>query len=289
MIITIEEKSGFCYGVVRVIKIAEELLQKGEEVWCLEQIVHNEAEVGRLEKMGMKFISHNDLPGLKNTKLLIRAHGEPPSTYETARKNNLEIIEGTCPIVQKLQKKIKIGFTESDKENEILIIYGKPEHPEVIGLIGQTNSRAAIIKNLEEAENVPLKPKVILYAQTTMNTYDYDKIISVLQERVNNLHGELVVNKTICSHVSHRRPGLEKFAREYDVIIFVGGSRSSNARSLFEVCKQVNNKCYFISDVSEINCDWFTGASTTGICGATSTPDWQLQQVADEIRKLCEQ
>jgi len=288
MNITIEENSGFCYGVVRVIGMAEEILRNGEEIWCLEQIVHNEAEVERLEKSGMKFISHDDLPGLKNTTLLIRAHGEPPSTYEIAGKNNLMIIEGTCPIVQKLQKKIKDGFKLLDQNNEMVVIFGKPDHPEVIGLMGQTENKAVVIRNSEEARTIPLKQKIVLFSQTTMNTHDYKEVIEILRTRLKKINGELNINKTICSHVAHRRPGLEKFAAENDVIIFVGGKRSSNARSLFEVCKLINNNTYFISDVSEINCSWFIGASSTGICGATSTPDWQLQQVAGEIRKLCE-
>ena len=286
MNISIEKKSGFCYGVIRVIEMAEEHLRNGEEVWCLGQIVHNEAEVGRLEGLGMKFIEHKDLPDIKNVKLLIRAHGEPPSTYETARRNNLEIIEGTCPIVQRLQKKIRTGFNEADKENEMVIIYGKEDHPEVIGLMGQTNNEALIINSPDEANSIPLKQKVILYSQTTMDIFDYETIISRLQARLAETGGELFVNKTICGHVSHRRPGLEKFASDNDVIIFAGGKKSSNARYLFNVCKSANDRSYFVSDAGEIKKEWFTGAASTGICGATSTPAWQLKQIADLISQI---
>lgn len=287
MEINIEEQSGFCYGVVRIINIAEELLKKGEEVWCLGQIVHNEAEVDRLSKLGMKFIEHKDLPNLKNAKLLIRAHGEPPSTYEIARKNKLEIIEGTCPIVRKLQHKIKSEYTESNKEDEMMIIFGKAEHPEVIGLTGQTDNKAYVIKNSEEAKTIALKKVIRLFSQTTMSKSEYEKIGEILKKRAEEAGGTLIVSNSICGHVSRRNPGLEKFSSNNDVIVFVGGKNSSNARSLYNICKAVNKNSHFVSHISELNKDWFKNAESTGICGATSTPEWQLKQIAEKIAELC--
>ncbi len=287
MIINIEEQSGFCYGVVRIIKIAEELLKKGEEVWCLGQIVHNEAEVDRLSKLGMKFIDHEHLNSLKNTKLLIRAHGEPPATYEIARNNKLEIIEGTCPIVRKLQQKIKSEFTVANNEDEMVIIFGKAEHPEVIGLKGQTNDMAVVIKSPDEAKSLPLKKINRLFSQTTMSKSEYETIIEILKKRAEDSGSTLIISNSICGHVSRRKPGLEKFSAENDVIVFVGGKNSSNAKSLYEICKSVNTNTHFVSNVSEINKEWFKNANSTGISGATSTPEWQLQQIAEKIQEIC--
>lgn len=286
MKITIEDKSGFCYGVVRVIGIAEELLQQGEEVWCLGQIVHNEAEVSRLTELGMKFIEHKDLENLHDVKLLIRAHGEPPSTYEIAKRNNLRIIEGTCPIVKRLQKKILESYTQQDNTNLTIIIFGKENHPEVIGLNGQTNNQSYIISTPEESIEVPLKKDVLLYSQTTMDAVEFDKIASILSNRLAEFGGNLILNKTICGHVSHRQPGLIEFARENDIIIFVGGKKSSNAKVLFEVCKNTNSNSFFISDVGELKKEWLEKAQSVGICGATSTPAWQLEQVAKKLKDL---
>jgi 4-hydroxy-3-methylbut-2-en-1-yl diphosphate reductase len=279
MIITIEEKSGFCYGVVRVIELAEKLLIKGEKIYCLGQIVHNEEEVNRLSGLGMVFIEHKDLSKIKNAKLLIRAHGEPPSTYETARKNNLEIIEGTCPIVLKLQDKIKKQYSSDSP----IIIFGKAEHPEVIGLKGQTGGECYVISSPQEAENIPLGKKAALFSQTTMDSNEFDLISEILQRRMDLIKGSLLIKKTICGHVSHRKPNLEEFSKQNDVIIFVGGLHSSNAKYLYKICKDANPNSFFISRSADIKNEWFTKAHTVGICGATSTPSWQLKAVADEI------
>jgi 4-hydroxy-3-methylbut-2-en-1-yl diphosphate reductase len=286
MKITIEDKSGFCYGVVRVIGIAEELLQQGEEVWCLGQIVHNEAEVNRLTELGMKFIEHKDLESLHDVKLLIRAHGEPPSTYEIAKRNNLRIIEGTCPIVKRLQKKILESYTQQDNTNLTIIIFGKENHPEVIGLNGQTNNQSYIVGSPEEATEVPLKKDVLLFSQTTMNAEEFDKIASILSSRLAGSGGNLILNKSICGHVSHRQPGLIRFARENDIIIFVGGKKSSNAKVLFEVCKNINSNSFFISEVGDLKSEWLENAKSAGVCGATSTPGWQLEEVALKLKEI---
>jgi 4-hydroxy-3-methylbut-2-en-1-yl diphosphate reductase len=286
MKISIDTNSGFCYGVVRVIRMAEELLKNGEAVWCLGQIVHNEEEVKRLEQLGMKFIDHKDLPNLRNALLIVRAHGEPPSTYEIAKENNLKIVEGTCPIVQKLQKKIKTEFEQEEEENHSIIIFGKENHPEVISLMGQINDKAIVIRNVEEAKSIPLKKNAALFSQTTMDSIEFSRIASILQERVSANGGMLKLNNTICGHVSHRKPGLVKFSKENDVIVFVGGKKSSNAKVLFEICKSTNEKSYFISTPDEIQPEWFDLAASTGISGATSTPVWQLENVAAKIKDL---
>ncbi len=286
MKISIEDKSGFCYGVVRVIEMAEELLRNGEQVWCLGQIVHNEQEVKRLSELGMNFIEHKDLHKLKNAKLLIRAHGEPPSTYVTARKNNLEIIEGTCPVVLKLQKKIRKEYEELDKENDKIIIYGKKDHPEVIGLKGQTDNKALVISKPEDIRNLKPGKKSVLFSQTTMDTYKYDQLASILISRINSNRGTLRVNKSICGHISHRKPGLLNFAEQNDVIVFVGGKKSSNAQVLFEICKSVNERSHFVSFEEEIKEEWFLAAESVGVCGATSTPLWQLENIAKRIDKF---
>jgi 4-hydroxy-3-methylbut-2-enyl diphosphate reductase len=286
MRISIEDKSGFCYGVVRVIKIAEDLLKNGEQVWCLGQIVHNEAEVERLGNMGMKFIEHKDIETLHDAKLLIRAHGEPPSTYEIAKKNNLEIIEGTCPIVQKLQKNIKSNYSQTDNDNQSIIIFGKENHPEVIGLMGQTNNKAIVIKTAEEARNITIKKNVVLYSQTTMDKSEYEIIASILRLRVLENNGNFTMKKTICGHVSHRKPGLINFSKENDVIVFVGGKNSSNAKVLFEICRETNTRSHFISSLNELKAEWFEGAVSAGVCGATSTSVWQLEAVVSKIKEF---
>ena len=286
MNIRIEEKSGFCYGVVRAIKMAEELLKNGEEVWCLGQIVHNEAEVKRLTDNGMRFIEHEELENLHNVKLLIRAHGEPPSTYETAVRNNLEIFDGTCPIVLRLQDKIRKVYEENKHEELDIIIFGKESHPEVIGLKGRTGKDTRIIRTPEEAMNIPLKQKVALFAQTTMDTTEYEQAATIIRKRLADNGGELILNRSICGHVSHRKPGLVRFSAENDVIVFMGGRKSSNAAVLYGICKSINTHSYFVSDVMDIKSEWFKKALSAGVCGATSTPYWQLEQAAEKIRTI---
>ncbi len=282
MKISIEEKSGFCVGVLRVVELAENILDQGGELYCLGQIVHNESEVKRLVNKGLKLITHNDLPHLHNCKLLLRAHGEPPETYEIARKNNIEIIDGTCFIVKKIQNRIK----KDDVGQEKIIIYGKINHPEVKGLRAQVKDNAEIIGTLEEAKNIPLSGKVHLYAQTTMDPEKYNNIASLLKMRLKNEGGELKINHTICGQVSHRKPGLVKFAKENDLLIFMAGSNSSNGRMLFEACKAENDRCYYITDHQEIKKEWFSNVESVGITGATSTPRWQIKNAYERVKKL---
>ncbi len=284
MKIDIEAESGFCFGVSRAIELAEEELEKGNKVYCLGEIVHNRKEVDRLQSKGLVFIEHDELKELKNSKVLIRAHGEPPSTYDLANRNNLEIIDGTCPIVKKLQKRIKEKYLE-DKSGQILI-YGKEDHPEVIGLKGQTDGNAVVVKEPQMLSKLKLKGKISLFSQTTMDTEGFQILSVKLSEPAGNDRNrnvDIEIHDTICRHISHRQPGLIRFANEHDVIIFVAGKNSSNGRILFDICKKANPESHLVSECHEIRKEWFDGYESTGICGATSTPKWLLQEVSDYI------
>ncbi len=283
MIIRIEEKSGFCYGVVRAVEMADSMLDKGESLYSLGQIVHNEEEVLRLEKKGLVTISHEDLPALHNCKLLIRAHGEPPSTYEIAKRNRIELIDGTCPIVSKIQVAIAQKAKEPDA---IIVIFGKLDHPEVEGLFGQSPKNTYVIGSIEEIKELPESSNVHLYSQTTMDSKAFQNLIEVLEKKQTDEHGRLLVHNTICGHVSHRRPGLQKFASENDLIIFVGGKNSSNGKVLYQVCRDVNPRTYYVGSPDELVKHWFEGAKTVGVAGATSTPRWQIDTITDKIREI---
>ena len=286
--IRIEEKSGFCFGVTRVISKAEEILDTGEQLYCLGQIVHNESEVKRLIAKGIHFIEKKDLYHLHDVKVLIRAHGEPPETYQIAEKNHIELVDGTCPIVQRLQQKIRQQYRKGDEEHQI-IIYGKKDHPEVVGLTGQTENNAVVISDPEKLEELRLKRHVTLYSQTTMDTDGFRKLRDELRRRVER-DGKpdlsLEINDTICRHISHRQPGIRKFASGNDVILFVAGKKSSNGKVLFDVCRSVNARSHLVSYPEEVKEDWFVNATSAGICGATSTPRWLLEDVARKVAEF---
>lgn len=285
MDIRIEEKSGFCFGVTRVIKKAEEILDAGEQLYCLGQIVHNESEVKRLVAKGIVFIEKEQMEQLHDVKVLIRAHGEPPETYRIAKRNNIELVDGTCPIVKKLQQKIRENYENRDDDRQI-IIYGKKDHPEVVGLTGQTENEAIVISDPEKLKDLKLNHNVSLYSQTTMDTDGFkmlkQKLVERLGEEPDN-QGHLDINDTICRHISHRQPGIRKFAAENDVVIFVAGKKSSNGKVLFDVCKTVNENSYLVSFADELKEEWFRDATSAGICGATSTPRWLLEEVAQKV------
>lgn len=273
--VTIDKDSGFCFGVVYAIDMAEEILDEEGYLYCLGDIVHNDEEVARLKAKGLRIISHDDLQTLQNEKVLIRAHGEAPETYRIALENNITLIDASCPVVLKLQNRIK---TSHDDEEKILI-FGKHGHAEVIGLQGQTNNEAIVFQDIDELDNVELPSKFTLYSQTTKSV---DRFYQIKDELLRRGY-EVKANDTICRQVSNRYEDLGNFAEQYDKIIFVSGKKSSNGKVLFEVCKQVNPETHFISDPAELESSLFAENETVGICGATSTPMWLMKKVKETI------
>ncbi len=271
----IDQNSGFCFGVVYAIEIAEEILNTDGHLFCLGDIVHNDEEVKRLEAKGLKIISHEQLRSIKNEKVLIRAHGEPPSTYELAINNNLTLVDASCPVVLKLQNRIKNSY---DKDEQIFI-YGKHGHAEVVGLLGQTNDNAVVFQDFEELDLDNLPQKITLYSQTTKST---DNFYAIKDKLIENGF-EVTANDTICRQVSNRDKELRNFAREYDKIVFVSGTKSSNGKVLYNICKENNVNSYFVSNKRELNIDWFSANDSVGICGATSTPMWLMEEVKAEL------
>ena len=276
--VNIDQNSGFCFGVVYAIEMAEEILEEDKFLYCLGDIVHNDEEVRRLQKKGLRIISHEDLLELENAKVLIRAHGEPPSTYELALKNNLTLIDASCPVVLKLQNRIKNSYDKGEK----IYIYGKHGHAEVIGLLGQTSDDAIVFQSIEELDLTQLPKRITLYSQTTKSTDNFYDI----KQKLIAAGVEVNANDTICRQVSNRDKELRSFANQYDVIIFVSGTKSSNGKVLYNICKENNTRSYFISNKNELEIGWFDQADTIGICGATSTPMWLMEDVKKEIQQL---
>lgn len=290
MKIEIEESSGFCFGVENAIKLAEETLASGEVVYCLGQIVHNEIEVERLEKLGLVTIDHRKFSELKDCKVLIRAHGEPPETYEIAEKNNIRIIEATCPIVKKLQNRVHNAWLSSSGGGGQVAIFGKAGHAEVEGLLGQTKGEAILVTGKEDLELIDYSLPVTIFSQTTMSIKDYEEIVGMLKDNyraVGKTPDKMVfITRSICGQVSNREPALIDFAKKHDVIIFVSGKKSSNGKMLYEVCKRENNSSYFITSYDEIDTGWFTSRDSIGLCGATSTPRWLIREIFDKLKEL---
>lgn len=273
--VDIDQHSGFCFGVVYAIEMAEEILDQEGYLYCLGDIVHNDEEVKRLTQKGLKIIDHGDLYGLKDEKVLIRAHGEPPSTYQLAIQNNLTLIDASCPVVLKLQNRIKNSF---DKE-EPIYIYGKHGHAEVIGLLGQTNNEAVVFQDIKELDLPSLPRNLTLYSQTTKSTDKFYEINQTLRENGISVN----TNDTICRQVSNRDKELREFVSRFDKVIFVSGTKSSNGKVLFNVCKERNANTYFVSNPNELEEGWFNFGDRVGICGATSTPMWLMEQVKERI------
>jgi 4-hydroxy-3-methylbut-2-enyl diphosphate reductase len=291
MKVDIEPGSGFCFGVENAVRIAEEALWAGEKIFCLGEIVHNDLEMDRLKDLGLITISHEYFARLRDSKVLIRAHGEPPSTYETARKNNITIIEATCPIVHSLQEKIRLVLVSARENDGQIVIFGKEGHAEVIGLLGAAGEKGILVTGLHDLHKIDYTRRIWLFAQTTKNKAEYDLIIETIRRKLEKMspgHPDnfLKVYNTICGQVSGREPKLRIFARQHDVIIFVSGKNSSNGHMLYEVCLNENNHSYFISHPEEINPEWFSNAGNAGVCGATSTPRWLIHKVAEAIGKI---
>lgn len=284
MNIEIDKKSGFCFGVQNAIGKAEDALSADDQLYSLGHIVHNELEVDRLQKIGLKTIDHDEFFRLKDCKVLIRAHGEPPSTYEYARNNNITLIDATCPVVLKLQQRVKTAAEKMHKENGQLVIFGHQGHAEVTGLIGQTNNNAIVIDRPEDYKNIdPARPAVV-FSQTTKSVADFKKLTQNIQEQATS--GKVEAHDTICRQVSNRVPHLERFAVRFDVVLFVGGQRSSNAQVLFDVCRRHNPRSYFVSSPDDLQAEWFSGAESLGISGATSTPQWLMERIAERAKQL---
>jgi 4-hydroxy-3-methylbut-2-en-1-yl diphosphate reductase len=273
--VTIDQDSGFCFGVVYAIDMAEEILEQDGYLYCLGDIVHNDEEVRRLKDKGLRIINHEDLKALRDEKVLIRAHGEAPETYRLALENNILLIDASCPVVLKLQNRIKNSYDSKEK----ILIFGKHGHAEVIGLQGQTNNEAIVFQDIAELEDIELPQNITLYSQTTKST---DKFYAIKQELIDRGY-ELKANDTICRQVSNRDEELRKFVLNFDKIVFVSGVKSSNGKVLFEVCKKYNPSTYFISNKAELSPEMFTPGDKIGICGATSTPMWLMKEVKETL------
>jgi 4-hydroxy-3-methylbut-2-enyl diphosphate reductase len=284
VIIEIDEDSGFCFGVVNAIKKAEEELDEKGGLYCLGDIVHNSDEVERLAKKGLKIIDHDDLSKLTNTKVLLRAHGEPPATYKVAATNNVEILDATCPVVLALQKRILKAWTENPKAQ--IVIYGKKGHAEVNGLVGQTQGEAIVIEHEDEIENIDYSKPIYLFSQTTKSIEGFQKLVDEIKSRMDE-GVDFVYYDTICRQVANRMDNIKKFAREHDLVFFVSGKKSSNGKVLFEECKKQNANTYFVSSAEEVDINVLSGKpKSIGICGATSTPKWQMQEVKDKLKNI---
>ena len=281
--VEIDARSGFCFGVTAAIRKAEEVLDREGSLYCLGDIVHNAAEVERLQKKGLITITHEELEGLHDVKVLLRAHGEPPGTYETARRNNIEIIDATCPVVLQLQRRIKRAWEEGREEGRQIVIYGKKGHAEVNGLVGQTHGDAIVVQSIDELHKIDERRPVDLYAQTTSSLEGFRKMVEVIGEK--REEGTFAWSDTICRQVANRMTGIKEFAAAHEVVIFVCGAKSSNGKVLYNACREVNPNTYFISSPSELKEEWTREAMSVGICGATSTPAWLMQETYEILTK----
>ena len=280
--IEIDEHSGFCFGVTTAIKKAEEELQKGEKLYCLGDIVHNRIECDRLEKLGLITINHEEFGKLHNAKVLFRAHGEPPATYETAKNNNLEIIDATCPVVLKLQQRIKQKWQETDGDNSQIIIYGQAGHAEVLGLVGQTRGTATVIEKSSQIGQIAKDKNTYIYSQTTKSLEGYREVVQEIKNHIDNDKACESFN-TVCGQVANRLNGIGEFAKSHELIFFVCGKKSSNGRILFDECKKMNPNSYQIEGPEDLDLTLTKGVESIGICGATSTPKWLMENCKQAI------
>lgn len=284
MMIEIDEGSGFCFGVTTAIRKAEQKL-KEDKLYCLGDIVHNGGEVDRLNTLGLQTIDHQRFSELRNVKVLLRAHGEPPETYKTARENGIEIIDATCPVVLRLQERIRKVYNEEPRPQ--IVIYGKRGHAEVIGLVGQTEGEAIVVESLEEAKAAPIdfSKDLCLFSQTTKSLNGFHALSEYFSERIQP-PARFRGNDTVCRQVANRQPHIEEFATRHDVIIFVSGKKSSNGKVLYAACHRVNERSYMVDSPDAIDPSWFEGVETVGICGATSTPKWLMESCRDAIAAM---
>ena len=283
--VEIDEDSGFCFGVVTAIHKAEGELAKGETLYCLGDIVHNSREVDRLKTMGLITINREEFKQLKNAKVLLRAHGEPPETYMIARENNIEIIDATCPVVLRLQKRIRQGYLADSDEEKQIVIYGKSGHAEVLGLVGQTDGKAIVIEKAEEAKKLDLNKSIRLFSQTTKSLDEFQEIVEYFKQHISP-EATFEYYDTICRQVANRMPKLREFAATHDLIFFVSGKKSSNGKMLFEECLKVNANSHLIDNEKEIDPSLLQNVKSIGVCGATSTPKWLMEKIYNHIRTL---
>ena len=283
--IEIDKKSGFCFGVVKAISIAEEELAKGDTLYCLGDIVHNGQEVERLTRLGLITIDHEQFAQLHDAKVLLRAHGEPPATYQTAKENNLTLIDASCPVVLKLQSRIKKAYQAAPGDDTQIVIYGEKGHAEVNGLVGQTDEKAIVIESEDDLSKLDFSKKISLFSQTTKSLDGFNHLVSTLSEKIVNDAG-FEYSDTICRQVANRIPNITTFAKKNDIVIFVSGNKSSNGKVLYEHCKEINPNTYFVTEsdeLTELNLDL---TRKIGICGATSTPRWLMEDVAAKLNEL---
>lgn len=278
LLVEIDEQSGFCFGVISAIKKAEKHLATCDNLYCLGEIVHNGEEITRLEKLGLITIDHKELQKLKNKQILFRAHGEPPSSYALAKENKNKVIDASCPIILKLQQRIKHSY----QNGETILIYGKYNHPEVIALRAYTENCAIVFEKIEQLREKKLPKEFSLYSQTTKSL---DKFYSIINE-LKKMGYKVNVNDTICRQVSNRHQNLSAFCKKYDKIVFVAGKNSSNGQVLYNICKQENQHTFFISHISQIKTEWFSESESVGICGATSTPKWLMDNAKKYLASL---
>jgi 4-hydroxy-3-methylbut-2-enyl diphosphate reductase len=290
MKVTVDQHSGFCWGVVRTVEIAEQELEKSGELHSLGPIIHNPEETARLREKGLDVIGLSDLEKLGGKTVLIRAHGEPPSTYAKARALGVTLIDATCPVVTKVQERLRKFY---DKGYQI-VIFGKKDHAEVIGLVGHTNNEAIVIRSVEEAARVDPSRKTVLFSQTTMDKATFYDIARVLKERIREFEVgtfeetavEFHAKDTICGQVSGRDKKLREYARANDVMLFVAGKESSNGKVLYEICRQENPRTHFVEKPADVRREWFEGADTVGVSGATSTPQWLMELVRSSVERM---
>ena len=287
MKVTIDPDSGFCFGVKRAIQTAEAELEKGNTVYCLGEMVHNQVQMDQLKSKGLKVITHAELPDLKGKTVMIRAHGEPPETFQQAKELGITVIDATCPIVTKLQQRINNSYTEDEDTDVQIVIYGKSGHAEVAGLNGNAGNAAIILHDENDFIKLDFSKPIRLFSQTTMDAEGYQRIGEAIQKKMNVTgNSGLVIHKSLCRQVSGRAPALRTFAANHDVIIFVSGSKSANGAYLFGVCKAINERSYLINTIQDIDNQWFNHIDSVGISGATSTPGWLIEQVAEYLKEI---
>lgn len=281
--IEIDGDSGFCFGVVNAIQKAEQELSVSNQLYCLGDIVHNSDEVERLSKAGLVVIEHADLANLHDTKLLFRAHGEPPMVYDQARANGVEIIDATCPVVLALQKRIRKAFEQYPEAQ--IVIYGKKGHAEVNGLVGQTAGKAIVVEQESDLKDVDFSKSIILFSQTTKSIGGFNALVDKIKEQISDVE-QFTYYDTICRQVANRMEHIKQFAKNHELIFFVSGKKSSNGKVLYEECKKQNTKTYFVSSPDDVTMAMYEGEMSVGICGATSTPKWQMEAVKNRITQI---